>query len=77
MIHLEQSFYLAIWKDLNKEKRKEQRSIEIRRMVKRLLFLVPAFAPSTLMLCAFGANALCLWHSRFALLLLGAHTLCV
>ena len=26
VIHLEQSVYLAIWKDLNKEKRKEQRN---------------------------------------------------
>ena len=54
MIHLEQSVHLAKRQDLKKEKRKEQRekdlTIEKGRMVKRLLFVAPAFAPLALTL---------------------------
>ena len=52
--HMEQPVYLAIWKDLNKNKRKEHKkkgwTIEMGRMVERFPFLLQAFAPSALRL---------------------------
>ena len=69
MIHLEQFVYLARWKYLNKEKRKEQRekdwTIEEGRMVERLLFVAPTFAPLALALYAFDTQPLPLWRSGF------------
>ena len=62
MIHLEQSVYLAIMERFEKreKKRAEKKDLTIEkgRMVKRLLFVAPAFAPLALRLCAFGAHAL-------------------
>ena len=48
MIHLKQSFYLAIWKDLNKEERKEQRN---------KIKLLKLGGLSGACLCTFGAQA--------------------
>ena len=60
MIQLEQSVYLAKMDRFEKreEKRAEKKDLTIEkgRMVKRLLFLTPAFAPLALVLRAFGAQ---------------------
>jgi len=51
---MEQPVYLAIWKDLNKKKRKEHKkkdeTIKMGRMVEPFLFLLQTFAPSALRL---------------------------
>ena len=69
MIHLEQSVYLAIMERFEKRERKRAEkkdlTIEKGRMVKRLLFLTPAFAPLALALCAFDTQPLPLWRSCF------------
>ena len=60
VIHLEQSVYLAIMERFEKREKKraekEDLTIEKGRMVNRLLFLTPGFAPLALVLRAFGAQ---------------------
>ena len=60
VIHFEQSVYLAKMERFEKreKKRAEKKDLTIEkgRMVKRLLFLTPAFAPLALVLRAFGAQ---------------------
>ena len=58
MIHLEQAVNLAIMERFEKREKKREKNLTIEkgRMVKRLLFLTPAFAPLALVLRAFGAH---------------------
>ena len=55
-----------IWKREKKRAEKKHLTTEKGRMVKRLLFLTPAFAPLALVLRAFGAQPMRFWRSAFA-----------
>ena len=62
MIHLEQSVFLGKMERFEQREKKRTKkkdlTIEIGRMVKRMLFLAQAFPPLALRLCPFGTHAL-------------------